>query len=286
MFDHSQKDKSLYIQKRYPITNQEFEVLEEKYGKLCWYAATNLAFTNGKSEEDRQYFHSEILIGIFRAGSYYKRQTFIENVFEYLDKYKDEMESSDIFNLEKLKDTWKHKANFTETHEIIIREILKKYENISKEECPKDNFSLIFDDKFEIYCKAIIWNTKKSLGQAISKDNENRRKEVSFDDCQFLEHENITDAIQKQRYYETTNYIQDDFKSIRNELSKLKDNRSLTTFDILVDSANHDFVFKKNKEKKQNIKINIVRRKTKMSYAIINQQLKIIKKIIKKEMEI
>lgn len=285
MFDHSQQDKSLYIQKKYPVTNEEFEVLEKKYGKLCWFAASNLTYSNRKSEEDLQDFHSEILIGMFRAGSYYKRQTFIENVFEYLDKCKIYMEPIDISSLQTLKNTWKRKADFNETHEVIIREILKKYEDAINEDAPKDNLTLQFDEKFEIYCKSIIWNTKKSLGQSISKENKYKCKEISLDEWEFLEYEDITNAINKGVSYETDSYLQDDFRSIRNQLSNLEDKRPLTTFDILTDPTNYDFVFKQKQGKKESIKINVVRKKTNMSYRTINKQLKIIKNIIQKEME-
>ena len=54
MFDYSNPDKSVYIQKRYPISDAEYRILEEKYDKLCWFAANSLARSNKKSEEDLQ----------------------------------------------------------------------------------------------------------------------------------------------------------------------------------------------------------------------------------------
>ncbi len=85
MFDHGNDDKSLYIQKRFPLLDSEFEFLQEKYGKLCWFAATKLNKGYNKTPEDLEDFHSEMIIGMCRAGSYYKRQTFIENTFNYFN---------------------------------------------------------------------------------------------------------------------------------------------------------------------------------------------------------
>lgn len=283
MFDHLQQDKSLYIQKRYPITNEEFEVLEKKYGKLCWFAASKLASSNKKSEEDLQDFHSEILIGMFRAGSYYKRQTFIENVLEYLNKCRVYMSAEDLTSLKMLIKTWDRKADFTEIHEVIIRDILAKYQDAIADKTPSDTFTLQFNEKFEVYCKAIIWNTKKSLGQSISKENEHRCQEVSLDEWGFLEGGDVSRMIEEGISY-NPNYIQSDFRTIRNQLSELEDQRPLTTFDILIDPTNYESVFKQKQGKKEGIKINVVRKKTNMSYRTINKQMQIIKNTIKKEM--
>ena len=301
MFDHLQKDKSLYIQKRYPVTDAEFEVLDEKYGKLCWFAASKLASANRKSEEDLQDFHSEILIGMFRAGSYYKRQTFIESTFKYLDKSRVFMSSEDLADLNLLQKMWyQRKAYFTEIHEVLIREVLGKYTDALEEKTPSDKEPLEFNpanqktyvnangetkkvNPFEVYCKAIIWNTKKSLGQAISKENEHKCKEVSLDEWNFLEGGDSSRMMGEGISY-TTNYIQSDFRAIRDQLAGLEDKRPLTTFDIIMDPINHDSVFKQKQGKKDGIKINVVRKKTNMSYRTINKQLKTIKNVIEKEM--
>ena len=102
MFDYSEPDKSLYIQKRFPISDKEYKKLEEKYGKLCWYAASQLMLSNKKSYEDLQDYHSEISIGMFRAASYYKRQTFIENVFNFFSN-SDILQNDDLIKLQELK---------------------------------------------------------------------------------------------------------------------------------------------------------------------------------------
>ena len=145
--------------------------------------------------------------------------------------------------------------------------------------------TLQLNDKFEIYCKAIIWNTKKSLGQNISKENEHKSKEISLDECPFLEGGDIRRSGEEGISYSNNNYIKNDFRSIRKKLSGLEDQRPLKTFDIILDPNNHDAVFKQKTGKKEGIKINVVRKKTNMSYRTINKQLKIIKKIIKKEMD-
>lgn len=285
MFDHSQQDKSLFIQKRYPVTDSEFEILEKKYGKLCWFAASKLASSNNKSEEDLQDFHSEILIGMFRAGSYYKRQTFIENVFEFLDNCKIYMKNEDLNILKTLKTCWNRKANFTEKQEVIIRELLEEYKNSSNINAPSEKDPLLMDSKFDIYCKAIIWNTQKALGQNISKENEHKNKEISLDEWSFLEGGDISSAINDGISYMDHHIYNDLNFSVRNKLCKLEDERPLKTFDIITNPENYQSVFKQKKGKKEGIKINVVRKKTNMSYRTINKQLKIIKKIIMKELD-
>jgi hypothetical protein len=267
MFDHLAEDKSLFIQKRYPISDQEYGELDKKYGKLCWFAASKLAGKQHRTPEDLDDFHAEIQIGMCRAGSYYKRQTFIEKAFDYLDQHK--LSKDDKSKINDLKEIWfTKKSAFTEDKEDILRAILDSKQKETKE--IDGNVSLEFDEKFKIYCKAIIWNTAKALGQQISKENSARASEMSLDECPFI------DEGTKDQISAVNNMA--DLASIRNKLKTHQDTRVVQTFDILTDPDNYDEVFKQHKD---DIKINIVRKKTRMSYRTINKMLSIIKKTVK-----
>lgn len=288
MFDYSTPDKSLYIQKKYRITDKEYNLLHEKFGKLCWFAASKLTASNRRSDEDLQDYHSEIVLGMFRAGSYYKRQVFIENVFDYLRSCKKYMCADDIDMLAGFQNKWKKKSEFLETDEnelVLFLERFKIYNddiNRSGPCYPNQNSQLKIDNKFKVYCKAIIWNTTKSLGQHISKENETKMKEVSLDEWSFLEGGDLNTVLEDNIGYNRSFY-KNDFNVVRDKLSQLEDKRPLKTFDIIINPNNHESVFKQVPGKKEEIKINVVRKQTKMSYRTINKQLKIIKKIIEEQ---
>jgi hypothetical protein len=272
MFDHAVDDKSLYIQKRFPITEDEFNKLEEKYGKLCWFAANKLAASQHRSPEDLDDFHSEIQIGMCRAGSYFKRQTFIENAFQFLRSQ--ELSKSDKKEFDDIENLWNtKKSRFGIKEEDNLRSILDNYNE-------KDfdySIPLDFDEKFKVYCKAIIWNTYKALGQQMSKENSVRSSEISLDEWPFLD----GDPVTKDPEYIANMINQHDFQNVRKELIKLDDDRIIKTFDIITHHDNHDEIFKQKKHGE--IKINAVRKQTKMSYRTINKKLKTIKKVIKNQ---
>lgn len=282
MFDHSVEDKSLYIQKRYPISTKEYKSLDEKYGKLCWYAAQKLTSSIRRGCEDLDDFHSEIVIGMCRAGSYYKRQIYIEGLFKFFEQrdLQDYISCGDQYKLETIQNKWTNKkSSFQETDENELIALSKKYTGIVKQkQCgslPKQIQPLTFSQKFQIYCKAIIWNTCKSLGQQINKENMHRCAEISLDEWGFLEGGETDSHHQK--------CFSSDIRVLKNKLESMEDQRPLQTFNILTDPQNQDEVFKQKQSKNGEIKINVVRKKTKMSYRTINKMLTKIKKVAKQE---
>jgi len=234
--------------------------------------------SNKKSYEDLQDYHSEISIGMFRAASYYKRQTFIENVFNFFSN-SDILQNDDLIKFNKLKKKWEKKSSFLEPDEDSLIDILEKYKNYCPN-APNYNSPLKFDNKFNIYCKAIIWNTSKSLGQHISKENKHKNREISLDEWKFLEGGDFVSNSENNISY-TPNNCSYDFEYIRN---KINDQKTIDAFDIITDSCNYDSIFKKSKKcKNNNIKMNVIRKSTKMSYPTIKKKIKDIKKIIKEE---
>ena len=72
------------ISKTFPVTEKEYEALNKKFGKLCYYASWQLDRKNLNNNHDYEIedFQQELMISVLRAGSYYKRQCYIEACFE------------------------------------------------------------------------------------------------------------------------------------------------------------------------------------------------------------
>lgn len=175
----------------FPISEDEYNVLNERFGKLCHYAAWQLKKKNSKNsmtndpEDDVQ----ELRIALLRAGSYYKRQTYIERCFESLEK-----KVTDKFNkaiVKELKQLWtdrrRHGANrqkFGEFQELILDRLVQKY--VPKEDRPAKDNPLSVDSKFVTYCKQIVWNAQKSLGKQITREKSWRTGLVSLSEFDYL----------------------------------------------------------------------------------------------------
>jgi hypothetical protein len=176
----------------FPITNAEYEILDKKFGKLAHYAAWELKRKNVKNanvndpDDDVQ----ELRIALVRAGSYYKRQTYIESCFDTLDK-QNIKDKFIVKVFKELKQLWadrrRHGANrqkFGVHQQIILDQLIKKY--VPCEERPKRDQLLNLDLKFTTYCKQIIWNAQKSLGKKITKEKSWRTGLVSLSDFDYL----------------------------------------------------------------------------------------------------
>lgn len=192
----------------FPITQGEYEVLDERFGNLCHYAAWQLKKKNVKNnqtnepEDDVQ----ELRIALIRAGSYYKRQTYIEECFASLGVYWEEDKEGNLrpaINSSCVKDKFirkvilqlhglwvdrrRHGANrqkFGGFQEIILERLVTKH--VPKEKRPRRDQPLRIDTKFTTYCKQIIWNAQKSLGKKITRDKSWRTGLVSLSEFDYL----------------------------------------------------------------------------------------------------
>lgn len=175
----------------FPITNSEYEILDKKFGKLAYYAAWELKRKNVKNNNinDPDDDVQELRIALIRAGSYYKRQTYIESCFEALEKYvKDKFIEKIFLELKQLwVDRCRHGANrqkFGSYQQVVLDKLVLEY--VPESERPNKNQSLNMDLKFTIYCKQIIWNAQKSLGKKITKEKSWRTGLVSLSDFDYL----------------------------------------------------------------------------------------------------
>lgn len=179
------------IVNNFPITENEYKVLDREFGKLCYHAAWELKRKNLKNSHtnDPDDDVQELRIALIRAGSYYKRQTYIESCFEALEtSIKDKF----ILKLfEELKQLWsdrrKHGANrqkFGAYQQIILDNLVSTY--VPENSRPNKEQLINVDLKFVKYCKQIIWNAQKNLGKKITREKSIRTGLVSLSDFDYL----------------------------------------------------------------------------------------------------
>lgn len=176
----------------YPITNEEFEKLSTSFTKLCYHAAHELQRKNTRNNytDDFDDISQQLHLDMIRAGSYFKRQVYIEKCLELVQQYvkKDKFLAKIIANLN---DLWvnrtRHGANrqkFGPYQEALLEKIVKKI--VPKEYRPDPKAPLQMDGKFTRYCKAIVWNGQKNMGKKITKEKSIRSGQVSLSEYDHL----------------------------------------------------------------------------------------------------
>lgn len=195
----------LSIISAYPITSDEYSVLEDKFGQLCHYQSWQLLKKNTRNnhtnEEDD--IAQEMRLALIRSACYYKRQVYIEKCLKSVGTYTEDANTGEkIFNstidhsftkmvVEELANLWanrtRHGANrqkFGPHQEAMLFKIVKKY--VPKVERPNRTDPLVLDAKFNTYCKAITWNAQKSIGKKITREKSWRTGLVSLSEFDYL----------------------------------------------------------------------------------------------------
>ena len=141
--------------------------------------------------DDIEDINQELQLSIIRAGSYFKRQTYIENSLKAAKKH---IEKNNVFlmliikNLENLwSNRTRHGASrqkFGEYQEYLLEKIITNY--VPKEYAPRKDENLKIDNKFSTYCKAIVWNGQKSMGKKITKEKSIRSGLCSLSEYDYL----------------------------------------------------------------------------------------------------
>lgn len=159
----------------FPITSDEYAVLETKFDDLCKFAAWQLIRKNKKNNltDEWQDVAQELRLAVVRAGSYYKRQCYIEECLRLAKDFaKDEFMKHIVEELDFLwRNKTKHGANrvrFGEHQEKILDHVVEKC--VPKNHRPDRRQQLNIDKKFAIYAKAICWNHQRSLGRKITRE--------------------------------------------------------------------------------------------------------------------
>lgn len=199
----------------FPIKSDEYQELDDKFGKLCYYAAHQLKKKNSQNNfmDDIDDIYQELVVQLMVAGSYYKRQVYIENCFSQLvesvpfisfvttvDENGNETESIAVTGNDKnfvgeviceLWDLWKnrtrHGANrqkFGQFQEKLLGKLMRQY--VPSGSRPSRKAKLVVDGKFSTYCKAIVWNGQKSMGKKITREKSIRNGQVSLSEFDYL----------------------------------------------------------------------------------------------------
>jgi len=182
----------LDICNNFRINEEEFSELDKKFGKLCWHASHELKKKNSNNNftDDAEDIKQELLMSMLRAGSYYKRQIYIEKSLEVAKKYiEDELVKNIVYELDNLwNNRTRHGANrqkFGKHQENMLELIIKK--NVPTDEQPDKQQNLKIDTKFATYCKAIVWNGQKSMGKKITREKSIRSGQVSLSEYDYLQ---------------------------------------------------------------------------------------------------
>lgn len=184
------------IHKNFPVTESEYSQLDTKFGALCEYASWQLVKQNAKNNhtDEQCDISQQLRISLIRAGSYYKRQVYIENCLDLCST-----SDKGVFTgyvVSELQDLWanktKHGANrqkFGPYQEFILKNLTEKL--VPKKDRPSVKRPLQIDAKFTTYCKAIIWNDLRSVGRKISREKSIRSGQVSLSEFDYLVSERI-----------------------------------------------------------------------------------------------
>jgi hypothetical protein len=181
----------LEICNNFRINDQEFNELDKKFGKLCWHAAHELKKKNSKNNytDDPEDIKQELQMSMLRAGSYYKRQVYIEKCLHASKKYC--FDKLMCLILKQLDNLWKnrtrHGANrqkFGKHQEVMLDKIVRFCVPLSERPDKKQNLRI--DSKFATYCKAIVWNGQKSMGKKITREKGIRSGMVSISEYDYL----------------------------------------------------------------------------------------------------
>lgn len=186
--------KSIF--RSFPVTDDEYNELEDKFGDLCKCQSWQLKRRNIKNNPgaDLDDFIQDQRIAMLTAGCYYKRQRYIESCLELaIEHVKDPFIKQVIQELSNLWDNRKrHGANrqkFGDYQEKLLSQMVRQV--VPRHLWPKKNRPLEFDNKFANYCKTITWNKQKSAGRKISKERSFRSGLVSLSEFDYLQEKKI-----------------------------------------------------------------------------------------------
>lgn len=175
----------------FPITNEEYADLEKSFGQLTKYASWQLLRKNARNNhtDDFDDVNQELVMSLIRAGSYYKRQIYIEDCFRVAtDFMRDGFLKHVLLELKALwKDRTRHGASrqkFGKYQEQLLEVLVKK--TVPRSKWPNKEKPLTIDKSFATYCKAITWNCQKGMGRKITKEKIIRNQLTSLSEYDYL----------------------------------------------------------------------------------------------------
>jgi hypothetical protein len=178
----------------FQITDDEYFELERAFGQLTKFASWELLRKNARNShtDDFDDINQELVMSLIRAGTYYKRQVYIEKCLEVVKIYiRDYFLVQLVHELENLwQNRTRHGANrqkFGFYQEDILDRIVNKVVPKNARPCKREKLKI--DVKFATYCKAIAWNAQKSIGRKITKEKGIRNGACSLSEYDYLAEE-------------------------------------------------------------------------------------------------
>lgn len=179
------------ICKDFPINFDEYQELNERFGELIEYEAWQLIKKNNRNNhtDSQEDIAQELRIALMRAGSYYKRQVYIESCLQLCAAHaKDDFLKAMVEELQNLWDNkTRHGANrqkFGPHQEKLLYRLTKKI--VPRSQWPDRHANLRIDPKFVVYCKNITWNAQKALGKKITREKAIRSGLTSLSSYDYL----------------------------------------------------------------------------------------------------
>ena len=185
-----QGDSLDYILNNFPITEIEYKKLDKEFGDLAHFAAWQLYRNNKRNNQINSVedIAQDLRFAVIKAGSYMKRQRYIESCLQQLREY---VPLDIIKKIDHLDNLWhnrtRHGANkqkFGAPEENELDELVKNYVPEPKRISKKIELELT--PKIVIYCKSVIWNCQKNLGRRISKGKDIYNHMVSLSENDHL----------------------------------------------------------------------------------------------------
>lgn len=179
------------IFRTFPVTDSEYQQLEAKFGDLCNFAAWQLVRKNlhNNVTDDPEDIIQELKMSLLHAGSYYKRQVYIEACFEAAKEHcHDGFLRGILGELETLWfDRRRHGARrqkFGEHQEQLLDRLVAAA--VPAECRPRKDQPLEIDRNFATYCKTVTWNQQRSMGRKITRERAIRHGLVSLSEYSHL----------------------------------------------------------------------------------------------------
>ena len=177
--------------KDFPVTDEEFGVLEKEYGNLCHFMSWDLIKRNSNNNSmlEEEDITQNLRIALLRACSYHKRQVYLEQCLHLCKKHvRGKFFALMLKNLNQLWiDKTKHGANrqkFGEHQEQLLEVLTKNF--VPRDIRPSKDAKLKIDAKFSRYCKSIVWNDQRAMGKKVTRERNIRSGMVSLSEYDYL----------------------------------------------------------------------------------------------------
>src|SRR5580704_12609511 len=148
----------------FALTDAEYAAIEPQWDNLVHFAAWQHLRSNAgnRHTDDEADLAQSLRLSLLTAGAYYKRQSWVEAAFAALEG---RCSGADLDDLNSRWANRKRRAKtqpFGDEQERQLEDLVLRY--VPPDKRPDKTASLVADECFARYAKAIIWNTLKANG--------------------------------------------------------------------------------------------------------------------------